>query len=404
MLVESHSDDFSKHNKIGIEEIGFYTSNLCFSLERLAQYNKQDSAKYIVGLGQEKMSIISIHDDIITMAYNAAAEFLSTINKQKIDLLLFATESDIDHSRSAASILRHELELSEECRCLDIKHACYGGTGAINIARDFVYAHSNKKVLVVMSDIAFYGIGSPGEPTQGCGAIAMLISTEPKIATFNDDDMFYINKSDDFYRPAYQVNPIYDGHLSVRSYLEMFARSMKIYYQKSEYFDFLISHMPFTKMLSKCCKLANIDADLNSNDIICKYQKLVGNTYTASLYIGLLSLLENIDSDLSDKKLALFSYGSGAQCALFSVSIIRGYQKHLRRHMHLDILQSRQELDYDAYCSSWKAFELREKALNWKNKTCNIPVITQSCKDDTNKLEIYEIKNGVRLYKKVSSN
>ena len=99
------------------------------------------------------------------------------------------------------------------------------------LAKNYVIANPDKKVLVVMSDIAFYGIHSKGEPTQGCGAVALLISSKPKIATFNNDSVFSADNKNDFYRPIYQVNPIYDGHFSIKCYLAMFEKALTKYSQ-----------------------------------------------------------------------------------------------------------------------------------------------------------------------------
>lgn len=41
--------------------------------------------------------------------------------------------------------------------------------------------HPDKKALVIGSDVARYGLNTPGEPTQGGGAVAMLISADPKV-------------------------------------------------------------------------------------------------------------------------------------------------------------------------------------------------------------------------------
>ena len=41
------------------------------------------------------------------------------------------------------------------------------------------------------------------------------------------------------------------------------------------------------------------------------YNKIVGNCYTGSLYLSLLSLLESSEDDLSGKTVGMYSYGSG---------------------------------------------------------------------------------------------
>ena len=37
------------------------------------------------------------------------------------------------------------------------------------------------KALVIMTDVAKYGFGSPGESTQGAGAVALLVEKTPKL-------------------------------------------------------------------------------------------------------------------------------------------------------------------------------------------------------------------------------
>ena len=181
------------NDHIGIEQMAFYTTDKYISLDELAKHKNIDANKYTQGLGQEKMSIIMPDEDIITLAYNAVQGFWNKIKndeKSKIELLLFSTESGIDNSKSAGIELFALLDLPKYCRCLEIRQACYGGTGALMLARDFVKANPEKKALVIMSDVAYYGLETAGEPTQGCGAVAVLVSNEPKIAVFNDDNVY----------------------------------------------------------------------------------------------------------------------------------------------------------------------------------------------------------------------
>ncbi len=389
-----------KNIQVGIEAIGFYTTNTCFELSTLAKSNNIQPEKYTQGLGQKIMSIITPEEDIITMAYNAYIDLNNKISKknkcdilnEKINLLLFATESPIDNSKSAASELYSHLKHSKyhQCRCIDIKHACYGGTGAIMIAKDHVLANPDKKVLVIMSDVAFYGLRTKGEPTQGCGAVAILLSSKPKIAVFNNDNVFFTLNENDFYRPTYQTKPIYDGHLSIKSYIKMFKQTLNIY---NNSFDFFISHIPYVKMLNKCCEIANIDENKNENISISYYPENIGNIYTGSLYIGLISLLTMSDKNLKNKKIALFSYGSGAECELFSLTILPKYKNYLNTKNHyIKILEDRLKINYKEYCSLLKNFEEREKQLNWKLKKY------KNKKQTKQKLILSQILNGARKY------
>jgi len=48
----------------------------------------------------------------------------------------------------------------------------------------------------------------------------------------------------------------------------------------------------------------------------CLLSKELGNIYTGSLYTGLISLMENKD-ELLNKRICMFSYGSGCAASLF---------------------------------------------------------------------------------------
>ncbi|MTV69545.1 hydroxymethylglutaryl-CoA synthase, partial [Streptococcus pneumoniae] len=81
------------------------------------------------------------------------------------------------------------------------------------------------------------------------------------------------------------------------------------------------------------------------------YSQKVGNIYTGSLFLGLLSLLENSDSLKAGDKIALNSYGSGAVSEFFSVELVEGFEKQLRKN-RLDLLDQRQALsvaDYERF-------------------------------------------------------
>lgn len=70
--------------------------------------------------------------------------------------------------------------------------------------------------------------------------------------------------------------------------------------------------------------------------------------YTGSLFLGLLSLLENSDSLKAGDKLALYSYGSGAVSEFFSVELVEGYEQQLQKN-RLELLDQRQALSVADY-------------------------------------------------------
>ena len=54
--------------------------------------------------------------------------------------------------------------------------------------------------------------------------------------------------------------------------------------------------------------------------------KNCGNSYTASLYFGLMSILCDKTLDLTGKSVLMFSYGSGCAASMFTLNIKDGYK------------------------------------------------------------------------------
>src|SRR4029079_17788150 len=81
-----------------------------------------------------------------------------------------------------------------------------------------------RAALVICSDIARYGVGTPGEPTQGAGAIAMVISANPALLELDVGISGAASTHvHDFWRPLGRREAQVDGHYSVQCYLEAVA-------------------------------------------------------------------------------------------------------------------------------------------------------------------------------------
>ena len=166
---------------VGIDLISFYTPQYFLDLKTLAEKRGVDFNKFYTGLGQEKMAIPPPDEDIVTMAASAARPILDQTDPSEIELLLFGTESGVDQSKAAAMFVHGLLKLPTRCRGFEVKEACYAGTAALQLAIPWALRNPGKKALILASDIARYDLNSPGEPTQGAGAIAMLVGVNPRI-------------------------------------------------------------------------------------------------------------------------------------------------------------------------------------------------------------------------------
>ncbi|WP_246904415.1 hydroxymethylglutaryl-CoA synthase [Gardnerella vaginalis] len=371
---------------VGIDRICFATPHYYLNLTDLANARGIDPNKFTIGIGQSEQSVPPNHQDIVTLAAQAALPLLPYIDSNRLKMLIVGTESGVDASKSSALYVQNLLKLTPWVRVVEVKEACYGGTAALMMACDYVRAHAEKdpQVLVIASDIARYGLATPGEVTQGAGAVAMLVSANPHVLKINDDSVVKSADIQDFWRPVYQDTALARGKFSTEQYIEFFCDVWQKYCAQNDcnFNDFagLCFHLPYTKMglkalkaaMDSCdnsCAAANLSESsrnrlLSRYETSTKYSRRVGNIYTGSLYLGLLSLLEldgyaHENSELpplkSGDKIGLFSYGSGAVGEFFSATLVPGFKDALFAREHADMLDSRVRLsvaDYEAMFSS----------------------------------------------------
>lgn len=351
---------------VGIDEISFYTSNYFLDLRTLAEVQQIESEKYYQGIGQEKMSMAAPDEDVVTMAANAAAPLIERVGADAISTLMFATETGVDQSKAAGVYVHRLLGLNANCRVVELKQACYSATAAIQMACALVARQPEKKVLVIASDIARYDLDTSGEATQGCGAVAVLISANPRLVEIDPEVGNYTEDVMDFWRPNYRTTALVDGKYSTKIYLKSLKKAWENFVEASSLafndFSHFCYHLPFSRMAEKAHKhLAKVNkAGLTLEQIerqvedTLHYNRIIGNSYTASMYIGLTSLLENCKQNLAGQKVGFFSYGSGCVAEFFSGTVVAGYEQCLHTLNHRTMLDARQEVSYDEYLSLYK--------------------------------------------------
>ncbi|RMX27547.1 hydroxymethylglutaryl-CoA synthase [Limosilactobacillus reuteri] len=325
--------------RIGIDKMAFATTNDYLDLVELAKERGVDPNKFTIGIGQDLQAVVPPTQDIVTLGATAAKKLLTPELEKNISTVIVATESGIDNSKASAIYIKHLLGLSDFTRTVEMKEACYSATAAIQFAKGVVALNPQETVLVIAADIARYGLNTPGEVTQGAGAVAMLISRNPHILTLEDTTVAYSKDIMDFWRPLYATEALVDGKYSTNVYIEFFLQTFTRYQQLTgrELADFaaLTFHMPFTKMGKKGLEgllkdrndevAQQLRTQLTASQL---FSRQVGNLYTGSLYLSLMSLLQN--SDLrAGSRIGLFSYGSGAEGEFYTGILEDGYEHYM---------------------------------------------------------------------------
>jgi hydroxymethylglutaryl-CoA synthase len=344
---------------IGIDALSFYSPRYFLDLTRLAAVRGVDPSKYQVGLGQFQMAIISPLEDIVTMALEAASDIVSG-HEQDIDLILFATESGFDFSKASGIYVQQLLKLNPFARVLEVKQACYGATGALQLAVDHIRLHPNRKALVIASDVAWYGFQTPGEVTQGAGAIAMLVSANPRIAVVHSGK-FYTENNADFYRPLGSEVPVVDGKLSIRSYRDVLK---KVAPEKA--FEYICFHQPFATMADKANETLAFPIQPPALQLVKQLGSVIGNIYNGSLFLSLISLFMYSKTTLKPQNIGMFSYGSGATGEFFELGLMSTYHEGISLTRLHERVANRVALTFEQYEHFMKVFSEKEKQLEYQ--------------------------------------
>ncbi|MEI4352899.1 hydroxymethylglutaryl-CoA synthase [Streptococcus suis] len=382
---------------IGIDKIGFAAPDYVLDLADLAQARNVDPNKFKIGLLQSEMAVAPITQDIISLGAKAAETILTEEDKQTIDMVIVGTESSVDQSKAAAVTIHGLLGIQPFARSIEMKEACYGATAGLSLAKSHIAQFPESKVLVIASDIAKYGVASGGEPTQGAGAVAILVTANPRILVLNNDNVCQTRDIYDFWRPNYDKYPRVDGKFSTEQYTDCLTTTFDYYQQKTgktlNDFAAMCLHIPFSKQGLK--GLQAITQDAETLDRLTErfqeaivYNKVVGNIYTGSIFLSLLSLLENSRALETGDQILFYSYGSGAVCEIFSGQLVEGYRDHLQEN-RLEQLNQRTKLSVKEY----EQVFFEEITLDETGSSLDLP-------EDQTPFALIKVDNHKRIYRK----
>ena len=263
-----------------------------------------------------------------------------------------------------------------------VVNACYGGTAALLNA--FMWVESDgwdgRYAIVVAADIAAYARGG-ARPTSGAGAVAVLVGRDAPLVVDPKERATHAANVWDFFKPDHTVEyPTVDGKLSQLCYYQALEDVYTRFCQKlsqnnagdnfdADSHDYFVFHAPYNKLVQKSFgRLYYLDARAkaqkgrevpgfeNNKELLTKpieetytdkalegilkqvssqaykekltdanmASKLVGNTYTASVFLGMASLIDRVGGKgelTPGKSIAVFSYGSGALATMYRLTV-----------------------------------------------------------------------------------
>ncbi len=249
-------------------------------LEDWCDWNGGDWAKVRNVIGHS-FRMLGPQQSVYTMAANAVLRLIDRygIDPQNVGFLGLGTESSTDNSAGAiivkgivdeALTAQGREPLSRHCEVPEFKHACLGGIYALKSGLRYLTSDGEgKQAIVVCSDIALYERNSSGEPTQGAGAVAMLLERDPVMATIDlkDSGSASSYRAVDFRKPIAYKNgtgqieacrdiPVFNGKYSTSCYVDEVLRALEQMYQRRKVepagylrtIKHVFMHRPFRRM------------------------------------------------------------------------------------------------------------------------------------------------------------
>lgn len=348
--------------KIGIEAIQFDAPKIYLPIEKLAQNRNIEPEKLTKGLGLQKMSFLDVNQDIITLGSNALFKLIQQEKLNPIDIarIYVGTESSVDNSKPVASYILQVVEQKlggnsfQNCDVVDFTFACIGAVDALQNCVDYIRLNPTKKAIVISTDNAKYDLNSTGEYTQGAGAVAMLITSNPSIISFSKETGVSTRGVFDFFKPKVVLKkteitnnsnneewfgileteititkeqPVFEGQYSNTCYINRITDAYNHYKKESQQneivfnnWDLIFMHLPycfqgrrtFIEIFAKenpnllenqvgdntKDKMRSLSKSQPYLDLVNQKIKPteiasgdVGNIYTGSIFLGFLSAL-----------------------------------------------------------------------------------------------------------------
>ena len=239
---------------VGISALSLSVPTLRVSLEDWCAWTGGDWSKTQAVIGRS-FRMLPPDQSIYTLAAAAVLKLIrdNGIDPSTIGYLALGTESSTDNAAGAVIVkglvdLALDQPLARNCEVPELKHACLGGIYALKGALRFAALDPRgRKAIVVTGDVAEYARGSSGEPTQGAGAVAMLVERDPKLLAIDLGKQGSASdyRGLDFRKPTrrhhvagYSAStrrqhdfPVFNGRYSTFCYIDAVLRAAEDYFE-----------------------------------------------------------------------------------------------------------------------------------------------------------------------------
>jgi len=367
----------SSSSRFGIDRLCVYPCTMALDMRTLVAARNGNVAEVCDDMMIDERTVCPPWEDPITLAVNAGLALLTPDERKSVKLLLVASESAPDQEKALSTWVQRYLGLGDDCRNLEVKHACYGGSGAMRLALSWLAADAlpGETALVICTDQSRAHFWRPYEFVMGAGAAAVLLSENPRFLIIDHGlSGFYTHEVSDLIRPTSRVEA---GHseTSLLSYMDAVDIAFDRYNDSlarqgrapmatvedlRAWLPFQIYHAPFGGITRRAHRavmrtLNGWDASTQAADFAQRvepsliFNRRMGGTYAASIFISLLGLAASTEA-VNGRRVGIYSYGSGSAGEFYSGVFGHDAQAiALSAHLHgrLDARQAASVQDYE---------------------------------------------------------
>lgn len=326
---------------VGIHRLASCVGTGVLDLGDLARARGRDPEETRQTLDVAERTVLAPFEDPVTQAVEAARQVLDDDTRGRVRWLLVATESSLDEEKPLSSWVHHWLGLPAACRNLEVKHACYAGTGALRLLLAWLAAEAGPDdlALVVTTDLSLLGLGKPYEYILGAGATAALLRRDPDLLVLEPGTAgVFASEVTDVIRPLPWLETG-NSNTSLFSYLEGLDGSFDAFEKHNGATDVdaafraQVYHAPFPALTFRAHQRLLLRSHDDWSRARCRahfearvapslaVHTRVGGVYSGSTFLSLLGTLLTHPELGPGDPVGVYSYGSGS-CSEFYRAVV----------------------------------------------------------------------------------
>ncbi|OGK20141.1 hypothetical protein A3C23_01410 [Candidatus Roizmanbacteria bacterium RIFCSPHIGHO2_02_FULL_37_13b] len=331
----------------GIVSYGFYIPKYRIKIGDIAKVWGKEEKNISRSLLVKEKTVAGIDEDSLTMAYESSKMAFEGLNidKKKIGAVYVGSESHPYAVNPTATILAEMLGIRGHYLASDTEFACKAATGAMISGLGMIKSKLTSYVLVSASDKAQSMPHDVLEYTASSASVSLLMGSQDLVLKVLDYST-YSTDTPDFWRRDGIRYPSHGGRFTgLPAYFYHIFNSSSDLLKKTKIKPHQIAHavfhMPNGKFPIQIAYKLGFDFDQVKQSLVVEN---LGNSYTASALLGLVSVLE-----VAQKNDLIFfaSFGSGAGSDAFIFQVTDNIDK--RRMSLSKKIKNKKYIDYPTY-------------------------------------------------------